>query len=122
MAEVIKVLSNGMILSKPEVGDKKVEYLPFDSISQGMYYCEKGELVRVKKARQTGNLYANRLNKETIKFDYERGLIYRLVKRMTLEEAEAFGQAYGFCCVCGLMLTNAKSVKLGIGPICRGYF
>jgi hypothetical protein len=30
------------------------------------------------------------------------------------------GHRFGVCCMCGRELTNAESVALGIGPICRG--
>jgi len=42
--------------------------------------------------------------------------------QMTLEEAKKFGALYGFCCNCGKILTNEKSIELGIGPVCRGRF
>ena len=32
------------------------------------------------------------------------------------------GQATGTCCCCGRTLTNALSIELGIGPICRGFW
>lgn len=32
------------------------------------------------------------------------------------------GRVTGICCCCGRTLTNPVSVKLGIGPVCRGYY
>lgn len=32
---------------------------------------------------------------------------------------EKYGQTYGFCCVCGKLLTDPKSVAAGIGPVCK---
>lgn len=40
--------------------------------------------------------------------------------RMSLEEAQAFGRQYGFCCVCARFLTDPESVFKGIGPVCEG--
>jgi hypothetical protein len=39
-----------------------------------------------------------------------------------LAAAVAFGRRTGQCSCCGRELTNAKSVELGIGPICREMF
>ncbi len=36
--------------------------------------------------------------------------------------AIAYGQRYGNCSICDRTLTNAESIRLGIGPICRGRF
>lgn len=36
-----------------------------------------------------------------------------------LKSAVAYGQQTGRCACCGLELTNAESIELGIGPICR---
>jgi hypothetical protein len=38
------------------------------------------------------------------------------------ESAIAFGKKFGSCSCCGRLLSNALSVELGIGPICRGKF
>ena len=34
----------------------------------------------------------------------------------------AYGRVFGSCSCCGRTLTNALSIELGIGPICRGNF
>jgi Family of unknown function (DUF6011) len=36
--------------------------------------------------------------------------------------AKAFGAKWGICSCCGRELSNAESVRLGIGPICRDKF
>jgi len=38
------------------------------------------------------------------------------------ETSVAYGRQYGSCSVCSRTLTNALSIELGIGPICRGNF
>lgn len=38
------------------------------------------------------------------------------------ETSVAYGRAFGSCSVCSRTLTNALSIELGIGPICRGNF
>lgn len=42
--------------------------------------------------------------------------------RMTIQQAHAFGIQYGICANCGRLLTNTKSVDVGMGPICRKRF
>jgi hypothetical protein len=38
------------------------------------------------------------------------------------QSAVAYGQKFGTCSCCGKTLTNALSISLGIGPICRSNF
>jgi Family of unknown function (DUF6011) len=49
--------------------------------------------------------------------------LWAILTRMRDGDAEAvfaeYGKRFGTCCMCGRELTNAESVELGIGPICR---
>ena len=49
--------------------------------------------------------------------------LWSLLTRLKGGQAEAvfaeYGKKFGTCCLCGRELTNAESVELGIGPICR---
>lgn len=83
-------------------------------------YRKDGVIYRVRKSRQTGKLYAQRLDPNSQSFVYEPGLIKSLTEtdRMTLEEAKAYGVQFGICCVCAAPLTDPKSVAAGIGPVC----
>lgn len=95
----------------------------FERVSEeGMYRNAEGDIFRVQRSRESGNLYAKKLDVLDGGFIYVQGAI-RLIKpsdRMTLDEAKAFGVEYGICCVCGAFLTNAVSVAEGIGPVCGG--
>ncbi len=89
---------------------------------EGMYRNAEGDIFRVQRSKESGNLYAKRLDPIAGGFEYVQGAI-RLIKpsdRMSLDEAKAFGVAYGICCVCGAFLTNEVSVAEGIGPVCGG--
>lgn len=97
------------------------------ALSVGMYRTSEGTIYRVHKSRETGNLYAKRMEWDMLteskpRFEYDRGAIYSLTSadRMTLEEACAWGVETGICCVCGAFLTDAKSVARGVGRVCGG--
>lgn len=97
------------------------------TLSVGMYRTSEGVIYRVHESRETGNLYAKRMEWDMLteskpRFEYDRGAVYSLTSadRMTLEEACAWGVETGVCCVCGAFLTDAKSVARGIGPVCGG--
>lgn len=97
------------------------------SLSVGMYRMDDGTIYRVHESRESGRLYAKRLDYDLEgngkpRFTYDRGAIYRVAPkhRMNLEDARAWGVETGVCCVCGAFLTDAKSVARGIGPICEG--
>lgn len=87
---------------------------------EGVYQTADGEIYRVQTSRQSGNLYAKRLDIFDGGFIYEQGAIRKLrpSDRLGVEQAKALGVQYGFCVVCGLLLTDPKSVEQGIGPIC----
>jgi hypothetical protein len=93
--------------------------VPAVEVTEGMWWLSDGRIARVQRGRESGHLYAKVLNDEADGFDFERGAMRLLDRRMTVEEAAAFGQRTGQCCVCGRTLENDLSVKLGIGPICR---
>lgn len=100
----------------------------------GMYRDPAGTIFKVQKSKDSGRLYAKRLQPiggrrltetdETVRFEfaYDKGAIYRLdaSQRLSLDDAKAFGIRYGVCCVCGAFLKDAVSVAAGIGPICSG--
>jgi hypothetical protein len=97
------------------------------TLSVGMYRTSEGTIYRVHESRETGRLYAKRMEWDVLmeskpRFEYDRGAIYALTSadRMTLDEARAWGVETGVCCVCGAFLTDAKSVARGIGRVCEG--
>ncbi|MFI6485267.1 DUF6011 domain-containing protein [Nonomuraea sp. NPDC050663] len=52
---------------------------------------------------------------------YAKGVIATLTDddRLSIEEAAAWGKQTGYCICCYALLTDPKSVALGIGPVCR---
>lgn len=63
------------------------------------------------------------------KFVYMHGMVNMLTSENKMDEAAAkafhdatkakYGVDYGFCCVCGKLLTVKKSIAAGIGPVCQ---
>jgi Family of unknown function (DUF6011) len=98
-------------------------------------YQHNGEVLIVQLNRDKTRLYTKRLveiggrrlnaNDEVVKIDFEYapGMLSRLrpAERMTWEEAKPFIIRYGMC-LFGHPLKDAKSVELGIGPVCRKMF
>jgi len=96
-------------------------------LEAGMYRTASGEIYRVQPSRETGRLYAKRMDWTGVpgdkpRFVYAAGAVYSLTPtdRMTVADAQAWGVETGVCCVCGAFLTDAKSVANGIGPVCAG--
>jgi hypothetical protein len=102
------------------------------AVTDGAYRNADGDIYRVQTSRESGRLYAKRLNQTTGKFDYVKGAIYTLSAdmRMTLAEAMEFGKEtaraaeagtrpHGIC-IFGHKLTDPKSIAKGIGPVCEG--
>jgi hypothetical protein len=102
---------------------------PASVVSAGIYVI--GDVVyRVEPSKSSGNLYAKRLMEGVSASDwgwsYERGAIYAIAtavadgtgRRLTQDEASEYGKLTGRCVCCGRLLTDSKSVGLGIGPVC----
>ena len=90
---------------------------------QGMYRLPTGEVFKVQRSRESGNVYAKALvviEHGQARFEYAAGAIRKLSAddRMSVEDAKAFGLQFGVCCCCGATLTDPKSIAAGIGPVC----
>ena len=101
----------------------KMQHAPVTAA--GLYRYD-GTVYRVKPG-ESGHLYAQALTEKAgggWTYTYTRGMMRKLTPahRLTLDEAKAFGQQFGSCCVCARTLTNPDSIAAGIGPICREKF
>ncbi len=93
---------------------------------QGALYpdpADPGTVYLVERSKSSGMLYAKRLLEDG-GTAYERGAIGRLdaSRKLSLAEAQVWGQRTGVCCQCRARLTNPESRRLGVGPVCRGRF
>lgn len=89
-----------------------------EPLTRGPYQLADGQVVLVQISAK-GNPYALSLpDKEYL----GGGAKLAGAKRLSYEEAAAFGHETGICCCCGAFLENPESVKLGIGPICRAKY
>jgi hypothetical protein len=96
--------------------------------AEGLYRNAEGQYIKVVRSKNSGNLYAKRLQyaqgDKKGSFVYEPGLIFTIEphQKVTLEEGLKFSGKIGFCCMCGRTLTAKASVEAGIGPICSSKF
>lgn len=94
----------------------------------GMYVAPDGRIFRAYLGQQSGNILCKEVVRtEGHEHEYEleyRGLAAKHIpadsRRMTLEEAKAWGKATGSCVRCGRRLDVPESVDAGIGPVCAG--
>jgi len=108
-----------LALSVPKENKAQVnESIAQEQIEEGSYWTHDGSVARVRKSKSSGRLYGEKLNGETSRFEYTKGLIFHLKDRMSLDDARAWGSRHGLCCVCAKTLTDNKSVDMGIGPVC----
>jgi hypothetical protein len=92
-------------------------------VTEGFYLVNAGAF-KVTRSKETGRLYAKKLDLDTGKFEYDKGAIYNLrpETRMTKEQAAEYGRRTGTCMICNRTLTDPKSIAAGIGPICMKGF
>lgn len=117
-----KSVIDALLKMSRKVSAKSSEATNKVEITEGMY----------KMGERIFKVYLNRANtcllvKELIdgSFEYVGSAQWKLPKgatRMTLDEAKAYGQLTGTCCVCSRKLTDESSIAAGIGPICEGKF
>lgn len=105
------------LASLPRTGDTT----PAD-LDLGIPYLTTDGLVCFARESSQGRTYGVAWSDEAQKFVYERGVLGRIARALTLDEAEAFGCRVGVCACCGRTLTNPESVARGIGPICAQRF
>jgi hypothetical protein len=86
---------------------------------RGMYRLN-GEIYKVIDNPRTGRFAAHKLNMETRKYSYAKGIIYKLKPehRLDLETVAAHGLDQLWCLCCGRDLNRKESQERGIGPIC----
>jgi len=99
---------------------KPASRVSFVELELGMYRLANGDIYRVQRSRESGRLYAKKLDWANNTFVFESGAMRLLTAddRMTLADAKAWGVETGICCVCSAFLTDPKSVEAGIGPVC----
>lgn len=93
------------------------------TIEAGVYVNTDGSTFRVYLGQKSGKMLAA----QVVDGDFEyAGQADRFVKadarKMTLEEAGAWGKATGTCVVCARRLDDPTSVDRGIGPVCFSKF
>lgn len=93
----------------------------FKDMPRGVYSCSDGNVYVVRTSKTTGRPYAMLWDTSSNKYIFDRSY-YRIVRNngvpLALDKAAAMGVSSGYCIVCGAALSDEKSLKAGIGPVC----
>jgi hypothetical protein len=134
-SRLIDALKRAPLLDEPKpVAPRPAVVRPAarETVPEGFYYVAdpEGDYVAKVQLNLAGTRkYAKRLcvYLDGSSWEYTPGLVEKLTPEMALTEEQATRMGtdpnsplYGWCCICGLRLTNELSIELGIGPICRG--
>jgi hypothetical protein len=136
-SRLIDALKRAPLLDEPKsirlgVGPVAAKVPARETVPEGFYYVAdpEGDYVAKVQLNLAGTRkYAKRLcvYLDGSSWEYTPGLVEKLTPEMALTEEQATRMGtdpnsplYGWCCICGLRLTNELSIELGIGPICRG--
>jgi hypothetical protein len=93
------------------------------AVDVGAYKFD-GQLYSVRKSRESGKLHAYHYESATNNWSYAGKVIYDLrpEQKLSLAEAMDYGVQTGVCIHCGRTLTDAKSVRYGLGTTCRKFY
>lgn len=105
--------SSGLIRLKLRCGDYSFSPAKATSTNPGCIYVKADGEYLGKVTREAGFHKSGDCTPEQL-----QAII--AICRDPLKAAILHGKQTGHCSCCGLLLTNAESVELGIGPICRG--
>lgn len=93
------------------------------AVDVGAYRYDQ-ELYSVRKSRESGKLHAYKYEPATNIWSYAGKTIFDLrpEHKLSLAEAMEYGVQTGVCIHCGRTLTDAKSVRYGLGTHCRKFY
>lgn len=102
----------------------RMPYIVRQAVVEVGAYQLNDTLYSVRKSRESGKLHAFRYNSGTNNWEFARGIVFELRPEMKLSLAEAmdYGVQTGSCVHCGRTLTDAKSVRFGLGTHCRKFY
>ena len=106
-------VSNGKKAPRLTISGLVITRAKDTSANPGFLYVKKDQ-VYMGKINPAGQFFGGRDCTDAVRDD-----LLALGGNL-LEVAMVQGQKTGTCCMCNAELTNALSIELGIGPICRG--
>jgi hypothetical protein len=89
-----------------------------------VYAAADGTFIKVTESK-AGNLYGKLLDEDGKFTNYEKGLLSRIARHLTAEEAAAFGHLHKRCVFCSHNLSDEgdnRSVQVGYGETCAGNY
>lgn len=88
-------------------------------VEAGVYVNPDGSVYRVYLGQQSGRMLAAKVvDSEFVYAGQADRFVTSASRKMTVEEAAAWGKATGTCIVCARRLDVPESVDRGIGPVC----
>ena len=106
---------------------KEASFRSKAAVEEGIYHGADGEIYKVQRSLHNNGktVYCKRWewedeDKQKGEFVYLKGGLRALGNaiKMSTAEMQKWGKLYGYCCMCGRRLTDEKSIRLGIGPVC----
>jgi hypothetical protein len=91
-------------------------------IPLGLYNV--GDDIVLVRVGRNGHKFGSVLDRDTGRWVFTRGIMARIDvdNPATYGQVIAFGLETGECMICSKLLTNPKSIKRGIGPICAAKY
>lgn len=88
-------------------------------VEAGVYVNPDGSVYRVYLGQQSGRMLAAKVvDSEFVYAGQAERFVTSASRKMTVEEAAAWGKVTGTCIVCARCLDVPESVDRGIGPVC----
>lgn len=114
LAAMARARESGISSPVLRLGDFNFALAPDDGVNPGAVYVKRGRTYLGKFAAGRFRPVAG------CDLETARAIVAAAVD--PLAAAVAYGRATGRCSCCGRPLTNDVSIRLGIGPICRGRY
>jgi hypothetical protein len=114
LAAMARAREGGISAPVLRLGDFSFAMAPAGGVNPGAVYVKRGRAY-------LGKIVAGRF-RPVAGCDLETAFAILAAAVRPLAAAVAYGRATGRCSCCGRPLTNDVSIRLGIGPICRGRY
>lgn len=118
VTEASELITHLLALPKPSKGPSSASEATLVT-EPGMYTLD-GHIFKVTPKRYGKGFNVKRATPDSATHFEYYGSAYSIrgARKLTQDEAAAWGDVYGFCVCCGRLLTDPESIAAGIGPVC----